>query len=223
MGGFGSGGSRSRGRPTTSGSCELSTAFLRKQGALRQGARAYGTSHWSAGEEKVASIAWRTDTTEFPHLTLSYRHTPYGGPPADVEERFSLVPVSMRFGGVRWWIRCCRCWRRVGSLYKPPGTHLFRCRRCFRLSYASQNETPEWRAYRRAVKCEARISKEAAKARVPADFWDAYFPPRRPKGMRWRRYETLVQQAEQHASTFRGHSAETLDRILSRPVVRGGS
>ena len=67
----------------------------------------------------------------------------------------------------------------VTKLFKAPGGYLFRCRRCYNLTYASQNETGEWRAYRRLRKFEARL--ERAKDAVPMDYLDGYTPPLKTK------------------------------------------
>jgi hypothetical protein len=45
--------------------------------------------------------------------------------------------------GVRWWFPCPQmldseeCGRRVGKLYRPPGSRYFSCRRCLDLTYES--------------------------------------------------------------------------------------
>jgi len=44
---------------------------------------------------------------------------------------------------VRWWFSCPRvldgeeCGRRVGKLYRPPGSRTFACRHCLDLTYQS--------------------------------------------------------------------------------------
>jgi hypothetical protein len=80
MGGFGSGGSHYRGRPTVEESCVLRLAWLRRQGALARG-YASGSSSWSVRGEIVATIGWRTDISGSPNLTLSYIFTPRDGSP----------------------------------------------------------------------------------------------------------------------------------------------
>lgn len=219
MGGVGSGGSRYGGRSTTESSCELSLAFLRDYGALNAGSGSSGTSRWTSRGRQVASIGWRTEMRDVPQLTLHYTYTPEGGTPQQVSESFPLSPTPLHFGGVRWWMRC-RCGRRVAKIYKPGFAHLFRCRHCYRVPFASQNETAEWRAYRRAQKLVARIDAKFAKNLVPADYLDGYYPPPKPKGMRWRTYERLVQDAGTHATKYRRMAGMTLGRILARQPPR---
>ena len=212
MGGFGSGGSRYQGRFTTSEACELSVAYLLRCGALARGGRS-GISSWSARDKQVASIGWRTELAGAPRLYLSYTYTRSGEAPRNVEESFHLATTQPHFGGVRWWIRCA-CWRRAGKLFMPRGGHLFRCRHCYRLSYASRNETPEWRAYRRLQKCDGRLDPALAKRRVPADYLDGYTPPSKPKGMRWWKYDQIVSEAEHHAARYRSLSLKNFSKLF---------
>jgi len=48
-------------------------------------------------------------------------------------------------GGKRYWFLCPKCGRRMGTLYKPPGTNLPLCRRCHKLSYllAKHHRSPQ--------------------------------------------------------------------------------
>ena len=210
MGGLGSGGSRYGGRCTTSQSCELSTVHLRRQGAFKH-AGASSVSVWSCGGERVASIVWRTTMEDGPRLHLSYTYTPARESPRQINEAFYLVATWPHIGGQRWWIGCM-CGRRVARLYKAPGAYLFRCRRCYRLTYASQNETREWRAFRRLRKCDTRLDPKGDA--VPMDYLDGYTPPSKPKGMRWRTYERLVREAESHALTYQVRSVAAISKFL---------
>ena len=214
MGGIGSGGSRYAGRYTTNESCELSLSFLRKRGALR-GQGATGMSQWTSGGRPIASIGWATSIGEHSQLQLAYTYNRTGEPPKTISEAFALTSTRPHLGGVRWWIRC-RCWRRVAKIYKPPGAHLFRCRECYRLSYASRNESAEWRAFRRLKKLSLRLDPLGDVA--PIEYLDGYSPPLKPKGMRWRTYDRLVRAAEFHAANYRHFSLVKLTALLSRPL-----
>jgi hypothetical protein len=61
-----------------------------------------------------------------------------------------------RFGGQRPWFRCAGCGRRVVRLYIVQA--VFACRRCHRLGYASQSETPHERGTGRTRKIRMRLS-----------------------------------------------------------------
>lgn len=60
------------------------------------------------------------------------------------------------FGGSRPWFLCPSpgCDRRVALLF---GGDIFACRHCYDLAYASQRETPDARAIRRANKIRKRL------------------------------------------------------------------
>jgi len=40
-------------------------------------------------------------------------------------------------GGARYWFFCPKCNRRVGVLYRLPGSNSFGCRRCLKLQYGT--------------------------------------------------------------------------------------
>jgi hypothetical protein len=67
-------------------------------------------------------------------------------------------------------------------------TPYFLCRSCCGLPYASQNESDHDRALRRARKLRRRLG---AGAGIGDPIWD------KPKGMHWRTFERLKEQAEQ--------------------------
>ena len=58
-----------------------------------------------------------------------------------------LTATRPRFGGLRWWFVCPLvvngrpCNRRVAKLHLPPPARYFGCRLCYRLTYASCQES----------------------------------------------------------------------------------
>jgi hypothetical protein len=93
--------------------------------------------------------------------------------------------TKCHFGGLRPWFNCPgqNCNRRVGKLYWADGC--FVCRRCLGLAYESQQQNPGVRAARRAEKIRARLGGTAAEPfRV------------KPRGMHWRTYRRLCEEAE---------------------------
>jgi Domain of unknown function (DUF5679) len=60
---------------------------------------------------------------------------------ATAEENIVLDYVwqSSAVGGARILWKCPGCSRGAGNLYRPPGAEGFRCRRCWKLAYPSQN------------------------------------------------------------------------------------
>jgi hypothetical protein len=78
------------------------------------------------------------------------------------------------FGGARPWFQCPRCARQVAQLYMRAGR--FACRHCQRVAYSSQAEDVLDRTWRKQQRLEAKLG----------EYW------RRPKGMRLRTYERLI-------------------------------
>jgi hypothetical protein len=108
-------------------------------------------------------------------------------PPGATESRIVelLVPIvwtKCHLGGRRPWFKCLVCGRRVAKLYGPE----FACRRCLGLGYASQREIPLRRAGRRAQMIKMRLGG----SNDPLDPF-----PQKPRGMHWRTYRRLRDQA----------------------------
>jgi len=86
------------------------------------------------------------------------------------------------FGGHRPWFLCPAhaCGRRVAIIY---GGGIFACRHCYQLAYASQRETADDRAARRANKIRERLGWEPGILNPKG--WE------KPKGMHWKTFERL--------------------------------
>jgi len=138
---------------------------------------------WRQDGERVASIHVETERHR---VTLRYRSRPYGGDWARVKQQFPVAWTPCRFGGERPWFTCSvhangtYCGRQVTKLYQAG--HLFACRHCSRLAYASQQETAHERGLRKAQTIRMRLGGTAT---MLDDF------PEKPKGMHWRTYERL--------------------------------
>jgi hypothetical protein len=114
-------------------------------------------------------------------------------PPGDTESRIVELQVPIiwtkcHLGGRRPWFKCLTitngevCGRRVAKLYG----RCFECRRCMGLGYASQREIPLRRAGRRAQMIKMRLGG----SNDPLDPF-----PQKPRGMHWRTYRRLRDQA----------------------------
>jgi hypothetical protein len=92
--------------------------------------------------ERMASI---NVETQYHSVMLKYRSRSYGEDWSDVEQRIAVAWTPCRFGGERPWFVCSvrsngvYCGRRVTKLYRAG--RLFACRNCYRLAYASQQES----------------------------------------------------------------------------------
>ena len=92
--------------------------------------------------------------------------------------------TACRFGGERPWFVCSvasngvYCGRRVTKLYGAG--RLFACRHCYRLAYASQQESAHQRGLGKSQKIRMRLGGSP-------NMLEAF--PDKPKGMHWRTYE----------------------------------
>ena len=138
---------------------------------------------WSVDGEVKDSIQVRVGEDR---VTLVYRQRRPGEDWRNVEEPVTFASTACHFGGCRIWFVCPRCHRRAAKLYSS--TPYFLCRKCCGLLYASQNESDHDRALRRARKLRRRLG---AGAGIGDPIWD------KPRGMHWRTFERLKEQAEQ--------------------------
>jgi hypothetical protein len=105
-----------------------------------------------------------------------------------IELQVPIIWTKCHLGGRRPWFECLTiingevCGRRVAKLYGP----CFECRQCMGLSYASQREIPLRRVGRRAQMIKMRLGGSN----------DPLEPfPQKPRGMHWRTYLRLRDQA----------------------------
>lgn len=83
----------------------------------------------------IARAAWKLDTTDqaAPYVELTYLTSGLH------VTRVYLQSSPCNYGGVRWWMICPQCARRVTAVHLPPyrGYTRFLCRHCHDLSYTS--------------------------------------------------------------------------------------
>jgi hypothetical protein len=186
MGGWGSGGWQS-GKNTTNSMRALDVRRLARDRLLTAGR--WFMWRWSIDGEEVASIQIRVGADR---VTLNYRARSHGEEWQPLEYPVYLEWTPCHLGGRRAWFRCPArgCGRRVAVLY---GGTIFACRHCHQLAYASQRETPDDRAMRRAGKIRQRLGWEPGIANPEGD---------KPKGMHWRTFQKMTAQhdAFAHAS-----------------------
>lgn len=191
MGGWGSGSWQS-GKSTTSDMRAIDVRRLQRDGLLRAG---HGFMwRWSRGGEEVGSIQIRVGSDR---ITLNYRARSHGEEWQPLDYPIHLEWTPCHFGGRRAWFRCPArgCGRRVAIVY---GGTIFACRRCHRLAYSCQRETPDDRWTRRADKIRDRLDWEPGILNGPAE---------KPKGMHWRTYERLCAEHDAYADASLAHMA----------------
>lgn len=96
----------------------------------------------------------------------------------DGSQTIRLAHTACNYGKSRPWFVCPVCQRRAGVLYMRAGR--FACRRCQRVSYASQSGDILDRMWCKQSKIEARL--------------DAHL--QRPRGMRQKTYGRLMELLE---------------------------
>jgi hypothetical protein len=207
MGGWGSGRGQ-RGRDTTSDYRALDVRRLQRDGLLTPG-RSFGWN-WTRKGETVASIQISTETDR---IILNYRHKTGGNDWQSMGYPVHLAWTECTLGGRRPWLLCPArgCGRRVALLYLG-GSGIFACRHCYRLAYASQRETPDDRAMRRAGRIRDRLGWEPGIANPEGE---------KPKGMHRDTFERLKAEHDAFANAsmagmmrkFEGLAAQ-LDDLL---------
>lgn len=200
MGGLGSGRPKGRGRDTTDDLLQIDIRKWKRDGFLKPGGSGKWT--WSRHGEPIGNINFRVEEEA---VRLIYRVRQYGGDWVDMDYRVALDRTSCHYGGERVWFRCPCCYNRAAILYS---SGQFACRRCHRLSYASQVEADADRAARQADKIRDRLGWP--EGILNGSGW------RKPKWMRWRTYYRLVRQEQRLVMV-------SLDRMDQRLAMLGES
>ncbi len=136
---------------------------------------------WSRDGEQVASIKVETQRHS---VTLKYQSRSYGEDWSDVQQHVAIAWTPCRFGGEQPWFVCSvtangvYCGGRVTKLYGAG--RLFACRHCYRLAYASQQESAHRRGLGKSQKIRMRLG---GSPNMLEEF------PDKPKGMHWQTYE----------------------------------
>jgi hypothetical protein len=184
MGGAGSGSwYRWHKRDTVEECRSLDIRRWQRDGLLTEGC--YFSWTWTRNGEQIAAIGVRV---EYGRVVMNYQYRRYGGDWQEVEYPAYLTSTPCHYSGSRPWFLCPAqgCGRRVAKLYL--GGHVFTCRYCYHLAYPSQSENAAFRSITRAQKIRVKLGGSA----------DLSSPfPEKPKGMHWRTYERLRNEAEQ--------------------------
>ena len=105
-----------------------------------------------------------------------------------------LVARRRHFGGRQWFFKCPHLHSLATVLWMPPGAHSFACRERWgrRVAYASQFGDRIARGHRGAAKIKSRLCSVGG-----FDPDECELPPK-PKWMRWRTYNRMVERFERY-------------------------
>lgn len=196
MGGFGSGRSSWSNRASTSNYYKVD---IRRW--LRDGLLITGNFGWQWTNPRTrkqnASISVSVENEKV-RLTYTLKN---GNVAVDCPVRFLLTPSHV--GKHRPWFICPCCHRHAVILYlgNTPA-----CRRCYRLSYPSQRETPDSRAMHQIDKIRERLGWQAG-------FLNGH--ECKPKGMHWSTYQKLVEKHDQLADQSLSQMNAQMEKLES--------
>src|SRR5580693_8585415 len=120
MGGSGSGGHNSIGRPKVDGSRHISINDLTKKGSIPACGMIRGSWTWTDDYSEDSTIGFEVNTTDphNPFLRLYYSFKDSG---ENMDYKIALTRTVPQYGGSRWWFICPGTGRRVTKLYLPYG------------------------------------------------------------------------------------------------------
>jgi hypothetical protein len=175
-------------RPLCENCVSIDVRRWHREGRLHAG-RQFSWS-WEQGEASAGSIKVRVEQDA---VILDYgTQNRDGSAWKPIKQRLPIVWTECHLGGRRPWLICeassggRACGRRAAVLYCAD--EVFACRKCYGLSYASQQETPLHRGIRKARKIRKRLGGDD-------DLLTRRFPLK-PKGMHRQTYQRLREQAE---------------------------
>jgi hypothetical protein len=179
-------------RPTSRARLEcgikLNINRLVQAGAIRPGAHIESRTAWANSYDgELTAIMEAKIRTEEGWFRIKIQEI-------DLDQRINLVSRACHFGGRQWYFVCPYMIRRVSVLWMPPGARYFACRQRWgrRVAYTSQCLGPEDRADRGKTKITSRLCRMSD---ADPDDWD--FPPK-PKWMRWRTYNRLLEKFDRY-------------------------
>lgn len=92
-----------------------------------------GSFTWGKGERETSvGYSFNLEKKEL-RLNYTFRDSP-DDPQAKQDYVVRLSATRCNYGGVRYWLHCPKCSKRVGKLYLG-GKYIFACRECWNLTY----------------------------------------------------------------------------------------
>lgn len=92
----------------------------------------------------IGSIGFKIEALYNNSLLLNLEYTKISNDKSlEISDSVPLQTTFPHFGGIRFWFTC-KCGKRVGKLYLPPGEFYFKCLQCHDLTYLSCQESHKW-------------------------------------------------------------------------------
>jgi hypothetical protein len=170
-------------RPT-----ELQDGFKLDVNKLRVQAASHGETtqqvvccypRYSGDARRFGLLIWRFSSATRGSMRLLLR---------SLDQSIDLVALPRHFGGQQWFFLCPLLRQRASVLWMPPGESCFASRQAWgsQFAYASQFQTPIYRAHLRAHEIHCRLSGE--------DHSPIYHvePPPKPRYMHRSTYQRLL-------------------------------
>jgi hypothetical protein len=134
-------------------------------------------------QERIATATLTSDLSEPPYGWVRVRV-------GSLDQTIQVVRQDRRFGGGQWYFICPYTHRQCSAIWLPNGANKFGSRHAWRrqVAYGSQFQSRHDRALATA---------QAIRARLGGPDWagiDEFEPPK-PKGMRWRTYNRLIDRS----------------------------
>src|SRR6516225_3403736 len=120
-----------------------------------------------------------------------------------------LVARRRHFGGRQWFFKCPHLHSLATVLWMPPGAHSFACRERWgrRVAYASQFMDRIARGHRGGAKIKSRLCSVGG---FDPDEWE--LPPK-PKWMRWKTYNRMVEKFDRYEAMVEEGLLEAIMRL----------
>ena len=189
MGGFGSGCYRWQTKTSIESQLAVDIRYIKKQGLLTQGQK--GVLSWSCNGKTTGKINYQVHESG---INLSYKTgSSKTSEWKEIELFIHFAYTPCNYGGERTWLICPNtlCNRRVTCLY---GTgEYFLCRHCNNLNYQSQHQNYRDRQLTKAQEIRQQLGGSKS-------LFQSF--PDKPKGMHWKTYQKLYQQAQQAEQNF---------------------
>lgn len=202
MGGMGSGDWMRHGSNTTVSSQHgVDIRYLKKQGLLTEGN--YGSLTWSCRGEQTGKINYQVKENGIKLLYNMRESSIDEWKPVEQFVYFDYTPCN--YGGKRTWLLCSECDSKVTCIYGA-GKY-FLCRHCYGLNYQTQHEG----FYDRQLsKAQGIRKKLGGSVSLASPF------PEKPKGMHWKTYWQLRDQAMRDEMSYYQKMDKYFSRLSSR-------